>query len=1625
MKWTIYDRDDNVRHESITDWDELGNAVCHDTLEYSGTWMGDCFVTLSIKSAYPIDFQIGDYLVYRGEKFVINYDPTVVKKARRGTYGEGFTYDNIKFNALSDELTRVPFHDIVLSTNELHYTSLPTFSFYAKDVDDLVDRLQANMNDWCKSNGLAEDEYWMFYTLCSNPGGTDDEDQQKTTYERTLARAKDISTDETFLASIVAQWKKIYGDGEDYKDSREDELYDRTISISNNTVWECMAMIKQQFGLNFIVRGRNVYVGTIGVPTEHIFTYGKGNGLYELEKTADNNQKVVTKLHAYGSSDNLPSRYYANLNKTPGCVATEVTKGHTHDVVSVAIKTDLIYYSKYFYMDSTGEGSTAQSYLVGLKCGDTDEVFGFVTETSDEYAKLDVFYSGSLNDKEKLEKFVAAVSADVIIYFTSYVRANTFSDSHMYYLVQDLPDNMVINSLMLPGFPSKSLAEMCSSKYDSDKDVTNYYITNPSTSKNVCFHSENGKHLVTYSSNRYDPYILSQNAAELGVLPGDINCTEDNDDNGLEKVYPTLEGMTDIDAGIGTTGARLDKVVTAEKVTDNGIWEDQEIPGFTITIPNIGFDLKQAAEDAGGNSMEISMKSGFCAARSFKVGSVQRQADMTWKLTCQRTEDTDLGIVFPYSYAANVGTPSSTMTDAYQVCKGDKYVLTGIDIDDVNYVWAASVKLLRKAIHWLCDNDYTRYVYHPKIDEIYMARQREESEAAGTTSLYEALKEGDVMLFSDDDLGLVGSVYIEKLTIKENGNNGIPTFDVTLRDDVAVGTLQRIQNQISSIRTDLESGNVSGIISSADIEGKIKTYGKRYFLSKTQDDSTTHTLGVGNVNVSGKTDTNTLDVEDEANIKGILNAKGDLNVSGSSGLNEVTFGNAKVPYIAGEQGGKVSILDDGVKLQVDYLEVTRKMTAHEIEVMKTSHIGGRLMNSAASMVCSFVYTIMNGSTPSGYVCFFNAKDGDGREIDNCFAVNDQALCQTFNIKTGTTSGFSNQYYWRKVTAISYTPKADITDSINGVTYAKGTTYGNCIVLSAVDCASGSTTPLAGDEIVQLGNRTDTSRQGAIVQSATGTAGEVPYMRYYKGINSYTLPTPFIQFAPSSSWIDATEVIIRSSGSGDVTIKKYVDQVLTDAKNYADDKVSDAESAANSYTDGKISPVSETLGKVESQMDESFYVYHGETAATPTLDNLPASEWTDEATKAEHIGDFYVASDGFCWQFRQDENYNYIWAEVNDKYLTAYVRAIDEKKRVFISRPTADAVYDEGDLWVNATYTDDNVSYANDTLVCITAKKQGDEFSISHWQAASGVTSEAITKLKNEVIEYADGLWAGSSLVYKDAQGVEHIIEKAGLLTTSSAAKILAQNYYTKAEMKVEVDGQISKASIKANQVEILSDHFKVLNGDVYADSLTLTGAFNNMLTEVSETSGYYSAEKYGGYITCLLDGSPTLYGSPDWLTCGSLVKFIGMAGKGINLPFYTCTPDNPCVPSAGDNSKFRYVRTATKFGTGELHKMTMSEMKQLVGRKFYLMNTESTGTMTVYYGVPMNENKDGSMTYISWDNKDTDYMSVGVPVGGTLIMECCLGGYKYGDAYYECIYWRYVVNIGTPLVEFNDGGTEE
>ena len=238
-------------------YDKNGTEKCETKkLVYSGEFMGACSVSVTISSPTAIDFQLGDWLEYREERFVLNYDPSVVKSASSGMDGEGFMYENVVFNSLSDELTRCDFLDSVKGDNGIHYFALPTFSFFADSVDKLAERIQANLDRVYKGE---------------------------------------------------KKWTVVVADGFEGESNIN-------VSASNNTVWDALGFVNTLFKSNFVIRGRRITIGSAGVNVgNQLFSYGKGNGLYKIEKNADSNQKIITRLRAYGSTRNMPLDYYLNL----------------------------------------------------------------------------------------------------------------------------------------------------------------------------------------------------------------------------------------------------------------------------------------------------------------------------------------------------------------------------------------------------------------------------------------------------------------------------------------------------------------------------------------------------------------------------------------------------------------------------------------------------------------------------------------------------------------------------------------------------------------------------------------------------------------------------------------------------------------------------------------------------------------------------------------------------------------------------------------------------------------------------------------------------------------------------------------------------------------------------------------------------------------------------------------------------------------------------------------------------------------------------------------------------------------------------------------------------------------
>lgn len=1007
--WNIYHKDGS----KLTDVN--GEQITVHGLEYSDSWMGECFLTINLKHEVPINFQIGDYIVYRGERFELNYEPGKDKQARPDTYGEGFVYDSVKFNALQDELARAEFLDVVLNDNELHYTALPKFPFYVQTLDDLLDRIQACLNEQIGA-GL-----WKIYS-----------------------RNKDRSVQRGALES---EWLSVYGEK-----TEDNVIESMSITVDSQTCWQALALVNEKWDINFIVRGRNIYVGTTGIQANHIFKYGLGNGLYEIVQNADSDQSVVTRLRAYGSEKNLPSHYYADLGVKYVANITKVVGASTN----VELELDLDYIETYFknprkYIVSPETGEQSFGWVLKVTFDFKTEITGYVTQTYD--SKKCRFYSelkgtqtdtGDEESKEKLDAFIAQVKAgNTKMYITSGLNKKNVPSSMKEY-AKNLPNNMSINRLMLPGFPHVSLSDFYNTLTDEEKKYVN-----PTGRQHK------------FSTDPHRPYIDSINIEQIGLRSASQFFETDDKTNGVIEIYPTIEEME-----IG--GVRVDEIDEGVAPDDDGRFGDNE------TVKNVDIYLKKAIDfdinDLKDDDFSISMKDGMCGGRTFKVVS-STKIDGRWRLTIERVKDDALELWFPYK--------------DYPIKNGDHFVLTGITLPD-SYVNAASLKLLKYAIAFIDKNDYTRYVYQPKVDEIFMARQHDLAEKDTTgviKSLHDTLKAGDLMEFEDTDLRIGGVISIDQLTIKEEDGK-IPTYDITLREDKEVGTIQKIQQQISSLQSG--NGGTGAGLTTTQVKNQVATEGSKHFISKINDDTAKGTITWEKV---------------QKFLQGILIGNNNAYSIDANGNVTINLLNSADYDDATQSGfGFYKRKDGKYGLNVTDISVWGKAYFNNLTIRETTFVGGNLVFSPSAGKIFEVREIYNKTTNelTGWKCYLFADDGT-TATTNMFEVDDQVRCETFNIKAGVYENVSNKFYWRKITDVS-TDNEEIRDSNNNILY-DGKKF-SWIVISASDKAEGSDNPAAGDTIVLMGNRTNTNRMSFVVKETYGD--NAPREVGYTNVHSYTL-----------------------------------------------------------------------------------------------------------------------------------------------------------------------------------------------------------------------------------------------------------------------------------------------------------------------------------------------------------------------------------------------------------------------------------------------------------------------------------------------------------------------------------------
>lgn len=219
---------------------------------YQGEFMGERSVSCTVMSPTVLPFSANSYIDYRSERFKLYKTPlpTVKKKSSSESIQDAFTYE-LKFLSQSFELQLCQFRDVITGSTNDYYENTSNVEFTG-DASYLRDRIQA-----CLDEMYFGTEKW------------------------TINLAPNLVTEQV------------------------------DISGSDISCWDALALFSstEKWKLNFVINGKTITIGSVGEILPITFEYGKGNGLYSIDRIAVDSESIITRLRVYGSDRNIPENY--------------------------------------------------------------------------------------------------------------------------------------------------------------------------------------------------------------------------------------------------------------------------------------------------------------------------------------------------------------------------------------------------------------------------------------------------------------------------------------------------------------------------------------------------------------------------------------------------------------------------------------------------------------------------------------------------------------------------------------------------------------------------------------------------------------------------------------------------------------------------------------------------------------------------------------------------------------------------------------------------------------------------------------------------------------------------------------------------------------------------------------------------------------------------------------------------------------------------------------------------------------------------------------------------------------------------------------------------------------------
>lgn len=726
------------------------------SVRYTGQFMGVPQLEVEIDGPVPLGFEVGDYIVfsYDGIRYSIMDLPPVTKQASAGSTGDAFVYDSVVFKSPLGLLANVDFLDTVLNENDVHYSTLPVFEFYGT-VKDFADRLQANIN------------------------------------------------------RLHTGWKVSVEGYDDSTNPNYDTLHEyNNISISNIKCSDSLSIPYETWGITYVfmvnAEGNNCIVFNHALDSTSAKRYGEGNGLYTLTKRMSTEKPVANRLRAYGSTDNLPARYYNNLDGIddgiylPNLMIPRSKWKNQNDPITAYIDstdidendTSMSRYGvreKSIYFDGSNDTEKIEPTIKGVTAG-------MIRAAKEEMGDTSNVPSATLYpDDERMDKIVEAesiadkgVESDGEVYVDSIGfnvskgedRTVVGTKNGLDPIIEDLETSMEISTPATYKVASDNPTPFCRFNIGVgiavDSAVLNVYTVDEDGVKTLCD-----------SVKIYSEVVSGTNPDGGRYAYRDFYFAGSNGKNSPLYIKVPYKGALlfqyNIVAGGADSVSLTMSAVSLTASTGPIILQDK----FWVRIKQIGFDINSypSAEEA-----KLVVNSGGCAGRSFNIVKNSTQFDEatgTWKFECFRSQDESLNQLFPNSI--------------YKIAEDDEFVLTGLEMPDL-YVQMASQKLYDEAVKWLWKHKDGLEVFDLDIDNKVAYLDSVKIKEGMLLPLYDGNLNVGSEAENEEGVTVITYDYriIDSVTI-EIGEEPVPVITAVLREEKEENTFKLLNKKVSEI----------------------------------------------------------------------------------------------------------------------------------------------------------------------------------------------------------------------------------------------------------------------------------------------------------------------------------------------------------------------------------------------------------------------------------------------------------------------------------------------------------------------------------------------------------------------------------------------------------------------------------------------------------------------------------------------------------------------------------------------------------------------------------------------------------------------------------------------------------